>query len=643
MNRPDSQPVDPAYPLDSFNRRSLMVIAWSITAALLVALFVILSLSKIKYTYACFTLQNYAVMARTDLLDFVQIIRQESRISRLVVLQKNPGKLHPLFADMALAQSGADGIKELESLLPSVAGMERTWTLAAIELAQPGYLKPFLVDLDAEPALWLTAAHAAALVDAYAVVDFGRQMDGRYICLFPGKKEVDQRILTGFENGLNRLLTDPNEDTDTASGAIITKSSQARRFLDDYLANNPEIYKARARKKWQAKFEAFAIKQFERRDASLVYKRLARSYVAHNSERLTPDCWEVINRLMSGHYLENPVDLRPGNLKTITSNGTMVVRAHAASATTAAISPTDGRIASGGFDNLVKIWPAGGLGTPLTLAGHSLGILAVAWSPDGKALASAGLDGTIRIWDTAAARQINSIPADTVRVGALAYSPDGTLLAAVAPKDKIRLVNPATGEVRKILSGPRNEVTSLAFSPDGRYVVAGCYDKTAVAWDLFAGASQRPAVLPEPPGRFLMKHGGQVLSVAISPDGKMIATGCFDQTARIFNLAIEDEKGQTLNRHLAPVAAVAWAPDSSIMAAYSIEGKLILWNPTTKQIATMHHLTATANALVFSQNGQSVIAACNDGTIRIWKIIPGQIETRSFREWAVDFFGKANF
>lgn len=188
MNRPDSQPVDPAYPLDSFNRRSLMVIAWSITAALLVALFVILSLSKIKYTYACFTLQNYAVMARTDLLDFVQIIRQESRISRLVVLQKNPGKLHPLFADMALAQSGADGIKELESLLPSVAGMERTWTLAAIELEQPGYLKPFLVDLDAEPALWLTAAHAAALVDAYAVVDFGRQMDGRYIVFSQAKR-----------------------------------------------------------------------------------------------------------------------------------------------------------------------------------------------------------------------------------------------------------------------------------------------------------------------------------------------------------------------------------------------------------------------------------------------------------------------
>jgi hypothetical protein len=484
--------------------------------------------------------------------------------------------------------------------------------------------------------------HAAALVEAYAKVDFGRQMEGRFICLFPGKKEVDPKVLSGFENGLNRLLTDPNEDVDEA-GAVVTKVSQARRFLDDYVIKSPEIYNVKARRKWLAKFESFALKQFERRDISLRYKRLVRGYLETNAARIPAEGWEISNRLMAEAYLDNPVALDRRQDKGASQDGTVITPAHDAAVIMVSISPADGRVATGGFDNRVKIWPAEGQGIPLVLAGHTLGVLAVAWAPDGKTLASAGLDGTIRIWNTATGEEIRRFPAETARIGALAYFPDGAMIAAVGPKGKVRLLDSETGKVLRILSGPRNEVTAISVSPDGRYVVAGCYDKTAVAWDLFKGATQKPAVLPDPPGKFLMKHGGPVLDVAVSPNGKFVATGCFDQAARLFDLTTEDEKGKALKRHRAPVSAVAWTPDSSAFAAVSIDNQLIFWDPVSHEISTMHRLGAMANALAFSLDGRSVVAACDDGTLRRWKVIPHQIIARRFAEWAVDFFGKAKF
>lgn len=626
-----------------FGLDDMMLVVWSLTAAIGVSLFVILLQSGIKHAYARHMLRGHATLAKTDIVEDIRILQEEGGLRGLLKLRRDPEGVPALFVNMALAQSGAEGLHSLEQALPAARGMDKVWTLAGIESAKPGTLATLLSDASAEPAAWLEAVHAAALVEAYAKVDFGRQMEGRYICLFPGKKEVDPKVLSGFENGLNRLLTDPNEDTDPDSGVVLTKATQLRRFLDEYLAKNPDIYKVKARQKWQARFESFALKQLERRDVSLRYKRLVRQYLKANAGRFPADGWQIVNRLMSEAYLDNPVDLRAPHDRAARDDGTVVVTAHAAAAMAVAVSSADGRVASGGFDNLVKIWPADGQGRPLVLAGHSLGVLAVAWAPDGKTLASAGLDGTIRLWDSTTGAETRQLPAETARVGALAYFADGMVLAAVGPRGKVRLLDPLTGKVLKTLSGPKNEVTALSVSQNGRYVVAGCYDKTAVAWDLFAGAAQRPVILPEPPGKFLMKHNGQVLDVAVSPNGKFVATGCFDKAARLFDLTNEDAKGTLLKRHLAPVAAVAWAPDSSVFAAFSIEGKLILWDPVARGIFTMHLLAATANAVAFSQDGRYVIAACDDGTLRRWQVVPHEVIARTFSEWAVDFFGKNQF
>ena len=66
-----------------------------------------------------------------------------------------------------------------------------------------------------------------------------------------------------------------------------------------------------------------------------------------------------------------------------------------------AFSPDGKRLASGSWDQTVKVWDAGDGRELMTLKGHSGGVASVAFSPDGRKIASGALDGTILIFPAA--------------------------------------------------------------------------------------------------------------------------------------------------------------------------------------------------------------------------------------------------
>ncbi len=143
-------------------------------------------------------------------------------------------------------------------------------------------------------------------------------------------------------------------------------------------------------------------------------------------------------------------------------------------------------------------------------------------------------------------------------------------------------VRAAGGELTPITLKHDAGVNSVAFSPDGKLLATGSYDKTAKVWEM-------------PSGRLIatLKHDNWVNSVTFSPDGKLLATGSHDNTAKVWEMP-SGVLIATL-KHNDYVNEVAFSPDGTLLATRSDDlikhiYEVKVWEmPSGKLLATLKH------------------------------------------------------
>jgi WD domain, G-beta repeat/HEAT repeats len=109
-----------------------------------------------------------------------------------------------------------------------------------------------------------------------------------------------------------------------------------------------------------------------------------------------------------------------------------------------------------------------------TLSGHTELPIAAAFSPDGQTLATGG-DWTLRIWDLRTGKQSASIRGDS-EINSIAFSRDGRWVAAAEAGGPVRLWDVAEGKAISVLKarGP------VAVSPDGKLLATGAADGNSI-------------------------------------------------------------------------------------------------------------------------------------------------------------------
>ena len=151
------------------------------------------------------------------------------------------------------------------------------------------------------------------------------------------------------------------------------------------------------------------------------------------------------------------------------------------------------------------------------LRGHTKGIYPVAYSPDGRWLASGSWDNTVRLWDTATGEPCAILPHPSFVPG-VAFGPDGTwLVSASGDDDQLRIWDVATARVRKEIAFDDRAKLSATLSPtvssDGTRVAATTVDPRS--------DKNRLAVFDIASSKSLFSADGS--SLAYSPDGRWLA------------------------------------------------------------------------------------------------------------------------
>lgn len=282
---------------------------------------------------------------------------------------------------------------------------------------------------------------------------------------------------------------------------------------------------------------------------------------------------------------------------------------------------TDGiSVISGDTDGNLYLWNIESRTIGQTFTGHDGGILDIAVNNEASLMVTGMNDGLVLVWDIESGEIIRRLRRHTGEVYGVDINDDATLIASSSADNNIYLWDISSEETTvERFVGHVDEVWDVAFTHAENHLISISGDRTVRIWDF-----DNPTV-----PRILTGHSGWGNTLSIAEGDVMLVTGADDNAAILW-----DFQRSSMIAEYHPdgsrVLSITLSPDESIVATGSVSGRITFINTGTgEQSDPLQESESRAEAVVFSPDGQFLFSGhcknpdefpCTVGEVLRWDV-----------------------
>jgi WD40 repeat protein len=316
-------------------------------------------------------------------------------------------------------------------------------------------------------------------------------------------------------------------------------------------------------------------------------------------------------------------------------------------------SPDGNFIASGSSDGTVKIWDVRN-GKNILTSNQKHTVTDLSYSQDGKSLAivtssyeevfannkfghstAINKDTTAKILDLGEKRNISKISALVNNANSIVFSSDGQYLAISLPDSTIEIINWNTLETINKIDIANSGILRVAFAIDCKRIATWFRNSGISIWDVKNNSKE-----------YYDKLGFWIHNAEFSPDGKHLAVAFgdpfgFSKYPIIWNTE-SWKHPYILEGHFNEVNCISFSPNGKWLATGSSDNSAKVWDmKSRKDIFTLFGHKSFINSVVFSPNGKKIATGSSDNLIKIWDIDPDTIILKIFNTYHPSGISKA--
>lgn len=333
-----------------------------------------------------------------------------------------------------------------------------------------------------------------------------------------------------------------------------------------------------------------------------------------------------------------------------------ILRGHGGWVSAVAFSPDDRMLVSGSNDNTLKLWDVATGREIRTLRGYGSSVESVAFSPDGKTIASASVNNTIKLWDVHAGVALRTLTEHGgLAIAGNSFSPDGKTVAVESKKmnfitytfpsdfavSALRGVT-ASGGIPELTVSDEKKTRVVRFDyrvdENFNYKVDGTpllvriagrpeLEKLVDVYDTTKGANTLAFfdAFTGQVSKTLSMDAGFSSFVGFSLDSKAVITSSEDEKLKVSSLKIWDvNTGKELHTLKGKrLKNFGFSPNGNMLIESSGDSLKLRDVATGRELHTLSGHGGSVTSATFSPEGNTIISASNDKSIRVWRVSDG--------------------